>query len=135
MLSNNRIWKQRLIDVGVVKKSQALNWGFSGVMLRGSGFLWDLRLIDNYDSYNLFDFSVPVGFFGDCYDRYLIRLEEMRESLYIMNQCLNLLHLFNSFKFSSYASDNNKVTFPSRIFMKYSMSLLYPILNSTLKVL
>jgi NADH-quinone oxidoreductase subunit D len=92
-------------------------------------------LIDNYDSYNLFDFSVPVGFFGDCYDRYLIRLEEMRESLYIMNQCLNLLHLFNSFKFSSYASDNNKVTFPSRIFMKYSMSLLYPILNSTLKVL
>jgi len=124
MLSNNRIWKQRLIDVGVVKKSEALNWGFSGVMLRGSGFLWDLRLIENYDCYNLLNFSVPVGFFGDCYDRYLIRIEEMRESLFIMNQCLNLLHMFNSFKFSSFISDNNKITSPARIFMKYSMESL-----------
>jgi NADH-quinone oxidoreductase subunit D len=72
MLSSNRIWKQRLIEVGVVTKSQALNWGFSGVMLRGSGCLWDLRLIENYENYNKLNFRIPVGLNGDCYDRYLI---------------------------------------------------------------
>lgn len=123
MLTSNRIWKQRLINIGIVSKREALNWGFSGVMLRGSGVSWDLRLVDNYDNYDFFDFSVPVGNFGDCYDRYMIRLEEMRESLNIMNQCLNFLHFFNTFKFSSYITDDNKLSPPTRSNMKYFMSL------------
>jgi len=79
------------MNVGFVSKQQALDWGFSGVMLRGSGVLWDLRLIESYESYNLIKFSVPVGSYGDCFDRYLIRLEEMRESLFIISQCIDFL--------------------------------------------
>jgi NADH dehydrogenase (ubiquinone) Fe-S protein 2 len=89
LLTFNRIWRNRLVNVGVVTKAQALDWGFSGVMLRGSGVLWDLRVVENYDNYHLFNFSVPVGYFGDCFDRYLIRIEEMRESLNIIVQCLD----------------------------------------------
>ena len=103
-------------------------------MLRGSGILWDLRLIEAYDSYDLFDFSIPVGRFGDCFDRYLIRVEEMRESLHIMSQCLDFLtHWYNENVYD-YILDDNKLVPPARGFMKHSMSLWYIILNYILKV-
>lgn len=89
LLTNNRIWKQRLIDVGVVTKEDALTWGFSGVMLRASGINWDLRKTQPYEIYPQLDFSIPVAYNGDCYSRYLIRIEEMRESLNILSQCIN----------------------------------------------
>jgi len=88
LLTNNRIWKQRLVDVGVVSSSEALDLGFSGVLLRGSGISWDLRVAAPYDSYEDFSFNIPVGSQGDCYDRYLIRMEEMRESLKIVKECI-----------------------------------------------
>jgi NADH dehydrogenase (ubiquinone) Fe-S protein 2 len=93
LLTNNRIWKQRLVDIGVVTGEEALNWGFSGVMLRGSGIDWDLRKTQPYDVYEKMEFDVPVGTNGDCYDRYLIRIEEMRQSLRIMEQCINEMPL------------------------------------------
>jgi NADH dehydrogenase (ubiquinone) Fe-S protein 2 len=124
ILSSNRIWKTRLINVGVVSKFDALRWGFSGVMLRGSGCLWDLRLIENYDNYNIFNFSIPVGLHGDCYDRYLIRLEEMRESLKIIIQALNFLILFNSVKDSSFMCEDSKICPPTRLKMKLDMESL-----------
>jgi len=89
LLTNNVIWKQRLVNIGVVTAHQALNWGFSGVMLRGSGIPWDLRIAQPYEIYNKINFDIPVGTNGDCYDRYLIRVEEMRQSMYIIYQCLN----------------------------------------------
>ena len=82
MLSNNRIWKQRLVDIGVVSAEDAMNFGFSGVMLRGSGIPWDLRKTQPYEVYDQLDFDIPVGTNGDCYDRYLIRIEEMRHLAY-----------------------------------------------------
>lgn len=91
MLTNNRIWKERLIDVGVVSYNDSLNWGFSGVLLRSTGISWDLRKNMSYDLYNLFDFEIPVGSKGDCYDRYLIRVEEMLQSVRIINQALDIL--------------------------------------------
>lgn len=90
LLSYNRIWRDRLINVGIVTKSQALQWGFSGVMLRGSGVLWDLRLAQPYDLYGYTQFQVPVGSHGDSFDRYLLRVEEMRASLLLIDQCLQL---------------------------------------------
>ena len=87
MLTENRIWKQRLVDIGVVTVKDAYDWGFSGVMLRGSGINWDLRKSQPYETYNKLNFDVPVGTHGDCYDRYLIRVFEMRESLKIIEQC------------------------------------------------
>jgi NADH dehydrogenase (ubiquinone) Fe-S protein 2 len=95
ILIYNRIWKWRLVDIGIVSKKEALDWGFSGVMLRGSGLFWDLRLVDHYDGYDFFKFSVPIGSIGDCFDRFLIRIEEMRQSLVIISQCLNFLQIFN----------------------------------------
>ncbi|CAH1996540.1 unnamed protein product [Acanthoscelides obtectus] len=89
LLTNNRIWVQRTTDIGIISAEDALNYGFSGVMLRGSGIKWDLRKTQPYDSYELFEFDVPIGTKGDCYDRYLCRLEEMRQSLRIIDQCLN----------------------------------------------
>jgi NADH dehydrogenase (ubiquinone) Fe-S protein 2 len=89
VLSGNRIWKERTIGVGIVTAQQALDWSFSGVMLRGSGIKWDIRKVAPYDSYGDVEFDVPVGEKGDCYDRYLCRIEEMRQSLRIINQCLN----------------------------------------------
>jgi NADH dehydrogenase (ubiquinone) Fe-S protein 2 len=118
LLTSNRIWKERLIDVGIVKSNEALQWGFSGVMLRGSGFIWDLRKTNSYDVYSGVDFSIPIGRNGDSYDRYLVRMEEMRQSLLIIYKCLNDIpqgHI---------KVRDNKITNPSRVFMKYSMESL-----------
>ena len=88
MLTGNRIFKQRNVDIGVVKLADAWNWGFSGVMVRGSGAAWDLRKAQPYECYAELDFDIPIGKNGDCFDRYLIRMEEMRQSTKIMKQCL-----------------------------------------------
>jgi len=124
VLSLNRIWSQRLIDIGTVSLNDALDFGFSGVMLRGSGFLWDLRVVDSYDLYNLFKFKIPIGVYGDSYDRYLIRLEEMRESLNIMSQVLQVLQFFSHSDIMSYTSDNLKVSQNPRSFFKFLMENL-----------
>lgn len=118
MLTENRIWKQRLVDIGVVSASDALDWGFSGVMLRGSGIKWDLRKSQPYEVYDNMTFNVPVGSNGDCYDRYLIRIFEMKESLKIVEQCLNKLPL------GIIKTDDNKLTPPSRKDIKQSMESL-----------
>ena len=91
MLTGNRIWKERLVDIGVVSLESAINWGFSGVMLRGSGIPWDLRKTQPYEIYSEINFSIPVGNSGDCFDRYLVRVEEMRQSLVILQQAIDLL--------------------------------------------
>jgi len=88
LLNQNRIFKQRTVDIGVVTKEQALDWGFSGPMLRGSGVAWDLRKSQPYDVYDKMDFDIPVGKTGDCYARFLVRIEEMKQSWKIMRQCL-----------------------------------------------
>lgn len=88
LLTENRIWKQRLINIGIVSKIDALNWGFSGILLRGSGIFWDLRKLQPYEIYKQLYFSIPIGIFGDCFDRYLLRITEMKESLNIIHQCL-----------------------------------------------
>ena len=118
LLTDNRIWKQRLVDIGVVSYRDALNAGFSGVMLRGSGISWDIRKNNPYEIYEDLDFKIPVGFNGDCYDRYLIRIFEMRESINIIEQCINLISK------GPHKSEDNKLFFPSRKNMKYSMESL-----------
>jgi NADH dehydrogenase (ubiquinone) Fe-S protein 2 len=118
LLTDNRIWKQRLVDVGVVSYQDALNWGFSGVIIRGSGILWDRRKTQPYEIYNELDFQIPVGTNGDCYDRYLIRLEEIRQSLKIINQCLSLIPQ------GEIKIDDKKVTPPSRLNLKNSIESL-----------
>ena len=118
MLTGNRIWKQRLVDIGVVTADEALDWGFSGVMLRVSGVAWDLRKTQPYDVYSKMDFQVLVGSRGDCYDRYLIRIEEMRQSLRIMLQCLQDMPQ------GEIKTDDRKITPPSRTHMKTSMESL-----------
>lgn len=115
MLTENRIWKQRLVDIGVVTQEEALAWGFSGVMLRGSGFFWDLRRNQPYELYNELSFDVPVGTGGDCFDRYLVRVEEMRESLKIVFQCLNMIEE------GPIKTDDYKFVNPPRSLMKNSM--------------
>lgn len=124
MLSDNRIWKQRLINIGVVPLDKALNYGFSGCMLRGSGYLWDLRLVQAYDAYNFFTFYIPVGANGDCYDRYLIRVEEMRESCFIILQAINFLNVLNKANDRSFIINDNKIAPPTRALMKYNMEAL-----------
>ncbi|KAK8746956.1 hypothetical protein OTU49_016916 [Cherax quadricarinatus] len=118
VLTNNRIWKQRTVDIGTVTAEEALNYGFSGVMLRGSGVKWDLRKTQSYDAYDLVEFDVPVGRKGDTYDRYLIRVEEMRQSLRIIEQCLNQMPP------GEVRVDDAKVAPPSRAEMKGSMEAL-----------
>jgi NADH-quinone oxidoreductase subunit D len=88
LLTENRIFKQRTVDIGIVSPEQAMDWGFSGPMLRGSGIAWDLRKSQPYDVYAQMDFDIPIGKHGDCYDRYLVRIEEMRQSIHIIRQCL-----------------------------------------------
>jgi len=122
LLTNNRIWKQRLVDVGIVNLTDALSYGFSGVMLRGSGAKWDLRLNQTYEKYNEFNFKIPFGIYGDCYDRYLIRVMEMRESTQIIIQSLNILsNLYNDHQVKI---DNYKISPPRRADMKLFMEAL-----------
>ena len=118
LLTENRIWKQRLINIGIVSIKQALSFGFSGVMLRSCGLSYDLRKTNPYEIYNSLNFDIPVGKNGDCYDRYLIRLFEMRESLKIIYQCLKLMP-------EGLVHDlDKKIYVPSRSNMKYSMESL-----------
>ncbi|KAI6189161.1 Complex I-49kD [Aphelenchoides besseyi] len=118
VLTENRIWKQRLIDIGIVDADNALNWGFSGVMLRGSGIKWDIRKTQPYEVYDQVEFDVPVGTKGDCYDRYLCRVEEMRQSLRIIHQCLNKMPE------GEVKIDDRKIVQPNRTEMKDSMEAL-----------
>ena len=91
LLTGNRIFKQRNVDIGVVSLEDCFAWGFSGVMVRGSGAAWDLRKAQPYECYSEMDFDIPIGKNGDNYDRYLIRVQEMRESVKIMKQCVAML--------------------------------------------
>jgi len=118
MLTTNRIWKQRLVNIGVVSAKNALDWGFSGVLLRGSGINWDLRKQQSYEIYNQLTFNTFVGTSGDCFDRYLIRVNEMRESLSIIAQSLNALPS------GPIKSFDKKFTAPSRTEIKNSMESL-----------
>jgi NADH dehydrogenase (ubiquinone) Fe-S protein 2 len=118
MLTENRIWKQRLVDIGVVSAKDAQAWGFSGVMLRGSGIYWDLRKSQSYEVYNELQFNIPTGTNGDCYDRYLIRIFEMKESLKIIEQCLNQIPS------GTVKSGDKKLTPPTRKDIKQSMESL-----------
>lgn len=118
MLTENRIWKQRLINIGVVTAKDACDWGFSGVMLRGSGLNWDLRKSQPYEIYNKIFFETLLGHNGDSYDRYLIRLFEMKESLKIIEQCLN------SIPFGNIKTDDSKIIAPRRQDIKNSMEAL-----------
>jgi NADH dehydrogenase I D subunit len=118
MLNDNRIWKQRLVDVGVVSSKQAQDWGFSGVMLRGSGICWDLRKSQPYEVYDKLQFDVPVGRNGDCYDRYWVRVLEMKQSLSIILQCLEEM------PFGLIKTDNSKIAAPMKSDIKKSMEAL-----------
>jgi NADH dehydrogenase (ubiquinone) Fe-S protein 2 len=119
MLTNNRIWNVRLRNVGVVTSEQAKLLGFTGVMLRASGVLWDLRYHKPYEIYDNLKFFIPTCPFGDCFSRYLIRVEEMRQSLVILSQCLQNIPAEGFIKV-----DDRKVSQPSRAFMKHSMESL-----------
>lgn len=118
LLTENRIFKQRTVDIGVVHDKQALDWGFTGPMLRASNVTWDLRRNQPYEVYDKMDFLVPVGKHGDCYDRYLVRMEEMRQSVKIIEQCLNQM------PDGPIKVDNYKITAPPRQEMKTSMEAL-----------
>lgn len=118
LLTGNRIFMQRNVDIGVVSQQDALDWGFSGVMVRGSGMAWDLRRSQPYEVYSELDFDIPVGKNGDCYDRYLVRMEEMRQSLKIMKQCIEMM------PGGPVHNTDHKVTAPSRKDMKRSMEAL-----------
>ncbi len=120
LLTDNRIWKQRTVGIGVVSPERALQLGFTGPMLRGSGIVWDLRKNQPYDVYDRMDFDIPVGKEGDCYDRYLVRMEEMRQSNRIIQQCVAWLRANPG----PVITDNHKVAPPSRVEMKTSMEQL-----------
>jgi NADH-quinone oxidoreductase subunit D len=122
LLTGNRIFKQRNVDIGIVKLEDAFNWGFSGVMVRGSGAAWDLRRAQPYECYSELDFDIPIGKNGDNYDRYLIRVREMRESVRIMKQCLEKLS--SSEGQGPVSSTDGKVVPPKRSEMKRSMEAL-----------
>jgi NADH-quinone oxidoreductase subunit D len=118
LLTENRIWKQRTVDIGIMPLDEALAWGWSGPCLRASGAAWDLRKSQPYDAYAEMDFDIPVGRNGDCYDRYLVRVAEMRESLKIIEQCLKQM------PDGPVKVQDNKITPPSRGEMKHSMEAL-----------
>jgi NADH-quinone oxidoreductase subunit D len=118
LLTENRIFRQRTVDIGIVTKEQALDWGFTGPMLRASGVAWDLRKSQPYDVYAKMDFDVPVGKTGDCYARYLVRFEEMRQSLRIIRQCLKEMPE------GIVMTDDHKISPPKRSEMKMSMEAL-----------
>jgi len=118
LLTENRIFKQRTVDIGVVSKQDALAWGFSGPNIRASGLAWDLRKAQPYDGYDEVDFDVPIGKHGDCYDRYLVRIEEMRQSLRIIQQCLERM------PGGPVKVSDRKISPPPRAEMKSSMEAL-----------
>jgi len=118
LLTDNRIFRQRTVDIGVVSKSDAMAWGFSGPMVRGSGIPWDLRKSQPYECYEDLEFDIPVGKKGDCFDRYLVRIEEMRQCLRIMRQCIEKMPS------GPVLVENHKVTPPKRAEMKHSMEAL-----------
>ena len=118
LLTENRIWKQRLVDVGVVTLEQALDWGLTGPLLRSTGLSWDLRKSQPYEVYKELEFDIPVGTKGDCYDRYCIRIEEMRQSLRIIMQCIERMPK------GSIKADDKKLSTPSRLEIKSSMESL-----------
>ncbi|MCB4810571.1 NADH-quinone oxidoreductase subunit D [Methylovorus menthalis] len=120
LLTDNRIWKQRTVGIGVVTPERALALGLSGPMLRGSGFAWDLRKKQPYEVYDKMDFDIPVGVNGDCYDRYLVRIEEMRQSNRIIKQCIEWLRKNPG----PVITDNHKVAPPAREGMKQDMESL-----------
>jgi NADH dehydrogenase I D subunit len=118
LLTHNRIWKQRLVDIGIVTNYNAINYGFTGVMLRSTGIPWDLRKVIPYEIYDKINFNIPIGKNGDCYDRYLIRIEEMKESLKIIEYCLHYLPE------GPVKVNDFKIMPPARSIMKYSMEAL-----------
>ena len=118
LLTNNRIWRLRLQNIGIITQQQALDWGFSGVLLRSTGLAWDLRQAFPYEVYDRLQFSIPIGRHGDCYDRYLMRMEEMRQSLALIKQCLDTMPS------GLVRVDDKKIMRPSRSLMKESMEAL-----------
>jgi len=124
LLKYNRIWLERLLYIGIINYKDAFLYGFTGPMLRGSGVLWDIRLMDSYDSYNLLDYCIPLGTIGDSYDRYMVRVSELRESCAIILQCLNFFKIFESLQDTSFVVDDFKLVPPYRALMKYSMESL-----------
>ena len=118
MLTNNRIFKQRTVEIGTMTSSEALDLGMSGPCLRASGLAWDLRKTQPYDCYDEMDFDIPVGNTGDCYARYLVRIEEMKQSLRIIKQIIDRMPK------GPVISDNNKISPPKRKKMKESMESL-----------
>ncbi|MBM3484724.1 MAG: NADH-quinone oxidoreductase subunit D [Alphaproteobacteria bacterium] len=118
LLTENRIFKQRTVDIGKTTPAEALDWGFTGPMLRACGVPWDIRRAEPYAIYNELDFKVPVGTSGDCFERYLIRMEEMRQSIRLIDQCLDRMEP------GPVKVQNNKITPPSRAEMKQSMEAL-----------
>ncbi len=118
LLNENRLWKQRLVDIGVASQKEAMDWGFSGPMLRGSGIAWDLRKSNPYDVYDEMDFKVPIGKNGDCYDRYFVRMLEMYESIKIIKQCIEKMPK------GAVKTDDPKLTPPTRAKMKESMEAM-----------
>ncbi len=118
LLTDNRIFKQRNVDIGIVSKEDALDYSFSGVMMRGSGIPWDLRKSQPYDCYNQVNFKIPIGKNGDCYDRYLCRIEEMKESVEIIKQCLSMMPK------GAVKSEDAKITPPPKKELKESMEAL-----------
>ena len=122
LLTENRIFKQRNVDIGVVSLADAWAWGFSGVMVRGSGAAWDLRKAQPYECYSELDFDIPVGKHGDCYDRYLVRMDEMRQSVRIMKQCLERLRSPEGQ--GPVIAENQHIVPPQRPVMKRSMEAM-----------
>jgi NADH-quinone oxidoreductase subunit D len=120
LLTDNRIWKQRTVNIGVVSPERAMQLGFSGPMLRGSGIVWDLRKKQPYEVYANLDFDIPVGVNGDCYDRYLVRVEEMRQSNRIIKQCVDWLKVNPG----PVMIEDRKIAPPRRIEMKDDMESL-----------
>ncbi len=118
LLTENRIFKQRMVEVGIVSKEQALDWGFSGPMIRGSGVAWDLRKSQPYEIYDQLDFDIPIGKHGDSYDRYLIRVEEMRQSIRMIKQCIEKM------PGGLVMVDDARISPPKRADMKHSMEAL-----------
>ncbi len=120
LLTENRIWKQRTVDIGVMDKQAALDWGFTGPMIRASGIAWDLRKTQPYDVYDKMDFDIPIGATGDSYDRYLVRVEEMRQSNHIIKQCVTWLEQNEG----PVKVDDYKLTSPPRATIKDDMESL-----------